>query len=473
MSKKNKLFEIADQQQGYFTSLQAQECSISRSNFHLKLKSGEWIKEMRGIYRLVHYPISKRPELVLWILWSCDKKGKPQGIWSHETALDIRELSDIMPTKLHMTVPSQFKRRIDLPKQLRLHYAEIPESDIETCQGYRITTTLRTLVDVDKEERVSSEHITQAIRQALQSGMISHQDLLQTPQLLKYIMKKNEKRKPSYQDILIAEKQVQNQTQITYAKWFVKLEEIVSLFFEMMYFKNYGTADITSPEYSFYWYAKDIYTEIPCNLRSCSLLLETGYYTDALGSCRTLMEALVKLKYFFNRKNSLSPYFHTERDELGKKIRIIDLFEKVTPKAYEKNYAFLCNFVHKGIFTSLPSLAARLNSREKGGSSREPFLPLPTFSKPLAEIVIKHLLALVAGYLNGAQHFLTYELIEIDSSFSTRYENLKRWVDNAIQTNKASFPSSREWSELMEEIAKEPQLLTNESHVETIPQRNE
>jgi predicted transcriptional regulator of viral defense system len=465
MDRKHKLFEIADRQQGYFTAQQAQECSFSRPNFHLKLKSGEWTKEMRGIYRLAHYPASERPELVLWILWSCDKKGTPQGIWSHETALDIRELSDIMPAKMHMTVPTQFKRRIDIPKQLHLHFADIPEAEIETCQGYRITTPLRTLVDVDKEGGVSSEHIAQAIREALQRGMISHQDLLQTPQLLRYNMEKKEKRKPTYQHILVAEERVQNETQIAFAKWFVKFEEIINLFFEMLYFKKYCTAEISSAEYSFFWYAKDIYTEIPCSLRSCSLLLETGYYTDALGSCRTLLEALVKLKYFFDRKNSISPYFKTEKDENGKKIRIINLFEKVAPKAYEKNYGFLCRFVHKGIFTGLPSLAARLNSRVKGGSGQEAFLPLPTFSRPLAEIVIKHLLALVSGYLNAAPFFLSYELAQSDSLFLARYENLKRWVTHAIQTNKADFPSSREWSELMEEIAQEPQSIhANDNH---------
>src|SRR6185295_9149448 len=108
MSNRSKLFDIADSQQGYFTSKQAEECGIPRSHFGRKLRSGEWVKEQRGIYRLAYYPIPDRPELVLWALWSRDRQGVPQGVWSHETALDIHDLSDVMPAKMHMTVPTHF-----------------------------------------------------------------------------------------------------------------------------------------------------------------------------------------------------------------------------------------------------------------------------------------------------------------------------------------------------------------------------
>ena len=186
MSRKNDLFEIADRQQGYFTSQQAEECGFSRPNFHFKLQSGEWIKEHRGIYRLARYPISERPELVFWTLWSRDKKGKPQGVWSHETALDIHELSDIMPAKMHISVPMRFRRRIETPKTLCLHFVNLTESDIETRQGFKVTTPLRTLIDVIDEGIVSQEQVIQAIQEALQKGLISSQDLAQTPQLLRY-----------------------------------------------------------------------------------------------------------------------------------------------------------------------------------------------------------------------------------------------------------------------------------------------
>src|ERR1700722_5899284 len=153
MDKKNKFLQIAENQHGYFTSQQAQVCGFSRANFHRKLKSGKWCKEeLWGIYRLANYQYTLRSELALWTLWSADKQGIPQGIWSHETALDIHELSDVAPAKLHMSVPRSFRKSKKIPNNICLHFVdEIPQSDIENRQGYRITTPLRTLADVIRE----------------------------------------------------------------------------------------------------------------------------------------------------------------------------------------------------------------------------------------------------------------------------------------------------------------------------------
>ena len=189
MRNKDHLFEIADRQQGFFITRQAEECGYSRSNFHLKIKSGEWLKEMRGIYRLAHYPITERPELVLWILWSCNRNGEPQGIWSHETALDIYELSDIMPSKMHMTVPIKFRRQSEIPRVLNLHFNDVPDSEIEKRQGYRLTKPLRTLLDIIKEGKITEDQVAMALKAALQRGLISRRELETEPSLMQMINK--------------------------------------------------------------------------------------------------------------------------------------------------------------------------------------------------------------------------------------------------------------------------------------------
>jgi predicted transcriptional regulator of viral defense system len=177
MTLRNLLFQIADSQQGYFTAQQAVECGYLRPHFHRYVASGEWVKAQRGIYRLANYPVTERPELALWSLWSRDRKGNPQGVWSHDTALDVYELSDVMPAKTHMTVPNRFRKRVSIPKVLFLHYADLPKSDFREQQGYRITTPLRTLIDVAEEGRLSTDLIIQAIRDALKKGLVSKNEL--------------------------------------------------------------------------------------------------------------------------------------------------------------------------------------------------------------------------------------------------------------------------------------------------------
>lgn len=188
MSPEDKLFEVADRQQGYFTSQQAEESGISRSNFHWRLQSGEWVRSLRGIYRLARYPLTDRYELVLWTLWSRDKKGNPQGVWSHETALDIHDLSDVMPSKMHMTVPPGFRKRATIPKMIKLHFGTLGKADKETWQGYQVTTPLQTLIDVIEAGTVAQDQIEQATQEAIQKGILTLQDLDENahPQLKKY-----------------------------------------------------------------------------------------------------------------------------------------------------------------------------------------------------------------------------------------------------------------------------------------------
>ena len=177
MGNKNQLFEIADRQQGFFTAKQAEKCGYPRPNFHLRLASGEWTRKGRGIYRLGHYPITDRYELVFWSLWSRNRQDVPQGVWSHETALDIHELSDVMPAKMHMTVPPNFRRRIEIPKVLCLHYGNLEKTDIEEGQGYKVTNPLKTIIDVIAVGTVADNLISQAIHQALERGLVFKTEL--------------------------------------------------------------------------------------------------------------------------------------------------------------------------------------------------------------------------------------------------------------------------------------------------------
>jgi hypothetical protein len=170
-----RLFEIADQQQGYFTAKQAKAAGFAENTHPYHVHAGNWVREHRGIYRLALYPMTDRPELAVWALWSRNRNEEIEGVYSHHTVLSFYDLSDLNPAKLHMTVPKHFRRNSEYPGFLALHYGDLPESDVKTMQGFKITHPLRAILDLIEAGTVERRFIRQAVTQAVDRGLITRQ----------------------------------------------------------------------------------------------------------------------------------------------------------------------------------------------------------------------------------------------------------------------------------------------------------
>jgi predicted transcriptional regulator of viral defense system len=166
------LFEIAEGQQGYFTAKQATDAGYQLGSQAHHAKSGNWVRVERGIYRLARFPQSAEEQLVIYSLWSRNRAGQPEGVYSHQTALSIHELSDANPAKLHLTVPTTFRRNAKTPKILVLHRASLDGKAIEQRQGFAVTRPLQSIADLAAAETVSRDIIEQALGEAQQRGLI-------------------------------------------------------------------------------------------------------------------------------------------------------------------------------------------------------------------------------------------------------------------------------------------------------------
>lgn len=167
------LFEIAESQQGYFTAQQAIAAGYARVTHGYHSEAGNWLREHRGIYRFRRYPQSEEGQLVLWSLWARDREGTPQGVYSHLTALRIKDLSDANPSRLEMTVPPNFRRNSEVPAIVVLHKAQLAADDLIQERGYRLTTPLRTIVDLAISEDADRDMIEQALKEAQSRGLIT------------------------------------------------------------------------------------------------------------------------------------------------------------------------------------------------------------------------------------------------------------------------------------------------------------
>jgi hypothetical protein len=79
-----------------------------------------------------------------------------------------------------MTVPTDFRRSSEIPGILVLHYADLPESDVQTTQGFKCTRPLRAILDLIEAGTVERNFIRQALRQAVDRGLVTRQQIRNT-----------------------------------------------------------------------------------------------------------------------------------------------------------------------------------------------------------------------------------------------------------------------------------------------------
>lgn len=168
----DSLYETASSQEGMFTTQQAAAAGYSPQLLVHHVNSGRMQRVQRRIYRLVHFPPGDHEDLVAAWLWS-----ERAGVISHRTALSLRQLSDVLPARVHLTLPLAWhRRRVRVPDGIRLHYAEVTPAERGWHGSVPVTSVRRTLNDCARDG-LSPDLLLQATRQALRRGLVVKTEL--------------------------------------------------------------------------------------------------------------------------------------------------------------------------------------------------------------------------------------------------------------------------------------------------------
>jgi predicted transcriptional regulator of viral defense system len=162
------LFEVASSQHGHFTAAQARVCGFGTDLLTHHAKTGRFRRVHRGVYRLRDYPSSPYEDLVAaWLAL-----GHETAVASHESALALHDLSDVIPDAIHLTVPRARRYLPSLPN-VRLHTSSRPldTRDVIEREGIRVTAPVRTILDA-AEAGTGPEQVQMAIRQAVQRALL-------------------------------------------------------------------------------------------------------------------------------------------------------------------------------------------------------------------------------------------------------------------------------------------------------------
>jgi predicted transcriptional regulator of viral defense system len=164
-----QLFALALAQGGYFSAKQARQVGYDYPHLDYHVSVGNFVRIGHGLYRLPALPPAEHDDLIRLTLWSRNRQDQPQAVISYASALVVHDLSDLLPTKTHLTVPPAFRKRA--PKGCLLHKQVLPDKDVEERQGFRVTTPFRTIQDAAIGD-VSREELEKAVGEALKRGLV-------------------------------------------------------------------------------------------------------------------------------------------------------------------------------------------------------------------------------------------------------------------------------------------------------------
>jgi hypothetical protein len=133
MSKNfDKCLQVAKSQEGVFARYQV---DVRDQDLSYHTKAGNLERIRTGIYRIAQTPYSDAEEYIVAYLWS-----REEGTLSHETALMLHDLSDALPTNIHLTVPTSWKSKSrKMPDSYKLHFGDLKSDEKGWYSAARVT----------------------------------------------------------------------------------------------------------------------------------------------------------------------------------------------------------------------------------------------------------------------------------------------------------------------------------------------
>jgi predicted transcriptional regulator of viral defense system len=162
------VYEVAADQFGYFTAAQAREAGVSPMALVMMERRQTVERVSRGVYRLQQFPHSPLAEYMEAALWPVGITG----VISHESALALYGVSDVNPSRIHITLPTTHRVRREPPLRLKLHHADLGDDDRTIFEGIPVTTMMRTIRDC-RAAAVGAEILAQALREGEREGLLS------------------------------------------------------------------------------------------------------------------------------------------------------------------------------------------------------------------------------------------------------------------------------------------------------------
>ncbi len=163
------LFLLASLQAGYVTPRQARSTGMTDAEIADAVAAGSVERVHRDLLRMVPWPTGVFDEFAKWCAWF----GGHTAV-SHHSAAELHGLGSLHPHYLHLSCPGSARPRIP---QLAVHRLTLPDDDVEVVGPFRITTPLRTVLDL-ADSGISQAVLNEVVADAVAIERIAPVDVL-------------------------------------------------------------------------------------------------------------------------------------------------------------------------------------------------------------------------------------------------------------------------------------------------------
>lgn len=163
-----ELAELANDAHGFVTPDDAREAGVDPINLVRMAERGQLERRGNGVYRFPLFPPGPLDPYMEAALWP---RGV-NGVISHESALELYELSDVHPRRIHITVPRGYRIRREVPTAYRIHHEDFQPRDVDRFEGIPIVTPEHAIRQADRAG-LGPALLGQAIDHGEQNGRLT------------------------------------------------------------------------------------------------------------------------------------------------------------------------------------------------------------------------------------------------------------------------------------------------------------
>jgi hypothetical protein len=223
--------------------------------------------------------------------------------------------------------------------------------------------------------------------------------------------------------------------------WFTNYPKFIDALFEVSYFIG-NAKETESAEGHFYAFGHNILLRLPYTIRAICILIERGFYYEAMSLVRNLLESFVQLRYFHKHKDKINLHI------LKQRIKLKTMFEEIVPGYYNNIYGTVFSeFAHGGFASSI--FRVKYESAAVGEITMG-----SKYNEMGCSFILNQVILILFGILNYIPiMFPQYSSLVPTETETKRIESIA-WLDEQILKQRSVKQGTKEYYDLVDPLVR-------------------